>query len=55
MTTETKKTRVFIYEDGKRLWGTITHTSKEFYIVAWDDGKETAEEIKDFDPVGWVQ
>ena len=52
---ETKKVKVFIYEDGKKLYGTIQKTENGFYTILWDDGETTREVIAEFNPAGWVQ
>jgi hypothetical protein len=48
-----KATRVFIHENGRKLYGTITETTDTEYVIMWDDGEETRELIAEFDPMGW--
>ena len=48
-------TRVWIYEDGKKLYGTIIQDNGDEYVIEWDDGEVTSEEIKQFNPSGWVK
>ena len=50
-----KKTRVFIYENGRKVFGTIEHNDGIMYTILWDDGERTQEVIADFQPAGWVQ
>lgn len=47
-----KATRVFIHENGRKLYGTITETTDTEYVIMWDDGEETRELIAEFDPDG---
>ncbi|HEX9679762.1 MAG TPA: hypothetical protein VGA08_04040 [Candidatus Saccharimonadales bacterium] len=41
-------TRVYIFKDGKRLYGWIIKDDGEFYTISWDNGQTTVEKISKF-------
>lgn len=50
----TKQTRVFICENGRKLYGTIESEKDGVYTIRWDDGEVTREPVNEFNPAGWV-